>query len=261
MEWAELHQGTLSGISVPLPLPIPHTVPPWILWYVSQGPHCSIRGTLLGGRGWEMCRKGHFGSPKGRGGGLAPWLSAFAAEPQIPPPDPNPRGPPSFTQSFLYPPPHLLPIPPMQVWDILLPPKSLPRSEVHSPNPYLAYWVISVSCLDRDWHSKLSMLGRHKWHVLLPPQGLCTCNSCYLKCSLPRCLHDLLPHFILFKWAFPPFCLFSLDINQEFVLFTSWHYIFICMSVYFFFPPPPLECKFLVYVESPALKTMPSIFF
>ena len=91
----------------------------------SQDPHCSV-----GVRG-DPGRKHRGASSRAEGGTWAErdtlghlrveevdWLHqllAFAAEPQVPPPDPNPRGPPSRMQPFLYPPPHLLPISSMQV--------------------------------------------------------------------------------------------------------------------------------------------------
>lgn len=118
--WEELHQGTLSGVSALLPLPTPHMVPPWILRTPTAvlglegtlGENTGVSSRAEGGTWAERDTLGHLRVEE------VDWLHqllAFAAEPQVPPPDPNPRGPPSRMQPFLYPPPHLLPISSMQV--------------------------------------------------------------------------------------------------------------------------------------------------
>lgn len=113
--WEELHQGTLSGISASLPLPTPHTMPHWILWGVSQEPHCSVRGTPQREEGGKCAERGSLGHRRVEEVDWLYQLSVLATELQIPHPDPNPRRPPSFTKPFLHPPPHLLPFPPMQM--------------------------------------------------------------------------------------------------------------------------------------------------
>lgn len=138
--WKELHQGTLSGVSVPLPPPTPHlgfsdvSVRTPTATSGREDPGRKHRGVSSRAEGGTWAERDTLGHLRVEEVDWLHQLSAFAAEPQIPPPDPNPRGPPSPTQPFLYPPSCLLPISSMQVWDILLPPKSLPRSEVHSPD-------------------------------------------------------------------------------------------------------------------------------
>ena len=96
--------------------------------------------------------------------------------------------------------------------------QNLPGASYHTPNKipslYLAYisWpplparprLLPLSSLlplfqSRPPRSPCCSLNTPN---LLPPQGLCTCCSLCLECSIPVCLHGLLPCFIqvYLKW-------------------------------------------------------------